>query len=509
MRRQGQIGRRAWIASAALVATWASAAGPSRDGAKPVVVYAADFEKPVGAEWSVRTTEATPKGNRRFLGQFCNGRVTLRLDRLPRHRYLRISFDLFIILSWDGNYPPDGPEPYGPDIWSLKVKDGPGLLHCTFAEWPVAPSDKQSFPDDYPGPAHPRRCGAAATGTLGYVRRDPDSFDAVYRLSFVFAHSDAEVTFAFEGSGLQFAADESWGLDNVKVEAFARERALAPKAMAALWAQLADHDPVKACGAMAPLVLAGDSAARFLAERLPVPAVDERKVARLLAELDADDWKVRDGASAALRGMGSAVVPRLRAALRGPVSLEVKTRLETILAALAKTDDPGLDAPRLHRAFRVLAAGRGLRSLRAMKRLRQAARGRRLQQRAEAAMVRMGGDLVRRLLADARAKAEAGSFSAAAEACEKAHALAAEAGHQAAPMLLEVRQSLRAARAVADVQAAWRRLDAALAAEGTRAAELRRKALAPPHTGRKPTPPLPPKIHIRFAADPLLSRERL
>lgn len=510
MHRQRQIGRRAWIASAALVTAWILAAAPSRGGPKPVVVYAVDFEKPVGAEWSVRRTEATPKGKRHFLGQFCNDRVTLRLARLPRHRYLRISFDLFIILSWDGNYPPDGPEPYGPDIWSLEVLNGPRLLHCTFAEWPVAPSHRQSYPDEYPGAAHPRRCGAAATGTLGYVRRNPDSFDAVYRLSFVLAHTGSEVTFAFEGSGLQFAADESWGLDNVKVEAFSRGHALEPKALALLWARLADSDPVTACGAIAPLVLAGDAASDFLAKSLPIPAVDQRKVAKLLAELDADDWKVRHRASVALQGMGPVVLPRLQAALRKPVSLEAKTRLEAVLAALESTDDPGLDAARLHRAFRVLAAGRGAHALRAMKRLREAAQGRRLQQRAQAAIARISNDLIQALLSEARADAKAGRFARASRACRKAHALATEVGHQAAPTLLQVLQSLKTdLEADPGVEALWRKLDAVLAAEGARAAELRRKALAVPHIRRRPVPPLPQKIRVRFAADPILPRDRL
>jgi len=494
------------VVSFALAMTWGLAAS-SFGREKPIVIYAADFENPVGPEWSVRTTEVTPKGKRRFLGQFCNHKVTLRLQRLPRHRYLRISFELFVILSWDGNYPPDGPERYGPDIWSLRTKGGPRLLHCTFADWPEALSDKQSFPDDYPGAGHPRRCGASETRTLGYVRRNPDSFDAVYRLAFVLAHVDREVTFEFEGSGLQFPDDESWGFDNVKVEVLAGENALAPEAMALLWAQLADRDPVKACGAITPLVLAGDSAARFLGDRLPALIVDERKVGKLIAELDADDWKVRHSASVALEGLGPVVSPRLEAALRQTTSLEVKTRLEAILASIEKrTDDPALDAPRLRRAFRVLAAGRGLASLRAMKRLRSAARGRRLQQRAEAAIVRMGGDLIRPLMAEARAKAEAGQLAGADEICKAAHDIAIEAGHRAGPTLLEVRRSVQAGRTAGAARVMWRRLDEALASESARVAGLCRKALAAPLTGRKPKPPSPPGNTILHPMDLVLQR---
>ena len=61
------------------------------------VVYANDFEKAAGPEWSESKIDTTPNGNRRFLGQFGTETVTLTLDDLPAHSRVTVSFDLFII----------------------------------------------------------------------------------------------------------------------------------------------------------------------------------------------------------------------------------------------------------------------------------------------------------------------------------------------------------------------------------------------------------------------------
>ena len=69
-------------------------------------VYVSDFEGEVGGEWSDQKTDVTPVGARRFLGQFGNKTVTLTLSNLPSHGEVHLSFDLFIIRSWDGDAVP-------------------------------------------------------------------------------------------------------------------------------------------------------------------------------------------------------------------------------------------------------------------------------------------------------------------------------------------------------------------------------------------------------------------
>lgn len=85
------------------------------------VIYNNDFQTPVGSEWSVTGRDTTPAGSRTFLGQFGNNTASLTLGGLVPHNSLTLSFDLFVIRSWDGNSSISGA---GPDIFTLGVSGG-------------------------------------------------------------------------------------------------------------------------------------------------------------------------------------------------------------------------------------------------------------------------------------------------------------------------------------------------------------------------------------------------
>lgn len=177
--------------------------------------YCEDFEGSVGGEWSSQTTRVTPVGARRFLGEFGNDSVDLRLTGLPPHVGATLTFDLFILRSWDGN-----DTNWGPDIWDLRVAGGPTLAHTTFSLLDVGTNHfPQAYPDDHPLGNHPPRTGSAETNTLGYTFDFSDAgnrpADSVYRLSYSFAHSSENLMLTFSASNLQVLTDESWGLDNV------------------------------------------------------------------------------------------------------------------------------------------------------------------------------------------------------------------------------------------------------------------------------------------------------
>src|SRR3954447_24844081 len=93
-------------------------------GARAGVVYTNDFEKGAGPEWSNEQVEATPKGERRFLGPFSTDQVALRLGKLPKHEWVRVSFDLYVMGTWDGNATVgrDGAV-VGPDVWRMSVSE--------------------------------------------------------------------------------------------------------------------------------------------------------------------------------------------------------------------------------------------------------------------------------------------------------------------------------------------------------------------------------------------------
>src|SRR5262249_51226700 len=135
--------------------------------------------------------------------------VTLTLRDLPPHKTVALEFDLYILKSWDGNNPN-----YGPDRWSLRGRGGPSLLDTSFSnnfkkgDWDVSLQD-------YPAAGSAPQSGRAAANTLGYKFFG----DSVYHLTFRFPHAGESIALdfsssLFEGKGL---GDESWGLDNVRV----------------------------------------------------------------------------------------------------------------------------------------------------------------------------------------------------------------------------------------------------------------------------------------------------
>lgn len=203
------------------------------------LVYENDFEGDVGSEWSNNSTDVTPAGNRIFLGQFGNETVSLTLSNLEPKTEGTVSFDLFIIGTWDGNqefqfFLGVGVE-VGPDIWELKA-DNSTLLLTTFSNqdssvpFPKSQSyPNQPYPNSY-NPSNPvqnpARTGADLNITLGYTYSyRTDSFmsvskpaDSVYHLSFpLTVSSNGSLQLEFSASGLEDIDNESWGLDNVNV----------------------------------------------------------------------------------------------------------------------------------------------------------------------------------------------------------------------------------------------------------------------------------------------------
>ena len=131
-----------------------------------------------------------------------------------------VSFDLYVIRSWDGN----GPYSAG-ETWSLSVDGGPVLIDNTNFSNTEAVNPTQAYPDVYPTGDYPARQGAVENNTLGFTIIDNDNeiMDAVYHIEKTFLHSDDSLVLEFSGSGLQSnlltggVYDESWGIDNVSV----------------------------------------------------------------------------------------------------------------------------------------------------------------------------------------------------------------------------------------------------------------------------------------------------
>ena len=184
---------------------------PPPDG--PVAVYTQDFDGAIGSEWSNTTTSTTPTGGRRVLGEFGNQTVRLTLTNLPPHTLARVGLDLLLINSWDGNN-----TTYGPDHWSMQVLGGPVLIDTTFSNFSW---EDQAYPGAFGSSSRPAATGAAEINTLGYASASGTFLgDTVYRLMVPFANTNDSLVLEFTGRGLQVLSDESWGIENVRVEFF-------------------------------------------------------------------------------------------------------------------------------------------------------------------------------------------------------------------------------------------------------------------------------------------------
>jgi hypothetical protein len=109
-------------------------------------------------------------------------------------------------------------------------------------------------------------------------------------------------------------------------------RDVRPAELERLWADLGGGDGVRAYRAVGALATARQ-AVPFLAERLrPVSRVTNEQLARLIADLDSDRFKVRSRASEELHRLGAQAEPALRKVLAGQPSPEVRRRVQALLA---------------------------------------------------------------------------------------------------------------------------------------------------------------------------------
>ena len=105
-----------------------------------------------------------------------------------------------------------------------------------------------------------------------------------------------------------------------------------------LWTALASDDAAKAYQAVGTLIGGGKETVAFLRQQLrPVRVSDDlQRIPRLLADLDNNEFSVREIASEELAKLGSLALPALKKALASEPPPEVRTRVEALLEKLAR-----------------------------------------------------------------------------------------------------------------------------------------------------------------------------
>ncbi|HEY7314949.1 MAG TPA: WD40 repeat domain-containing protein, partial [Gemmataceae bacterium] len=160
--------------------------------------------------------------------------------------------------------------------------------------------------------------------------------------------------------GLSFAPDgrtlASGGEDNVVFlwdVTGARTPAAVKKAsesdLTAWWNDLASEDAKRAGAAIASLLRKSETSVAFLRQRLRLAETpDEKRLMRLLADLNSDDFETREAASRELARLGQRAEAALQQALTSQPPLEVKRRIENLLDKL----EPGPLPPETLRTLR-------------------------------------------------------------------------------------------------------------------------------------------------------------
>jgi hypothetical protein len=102
-----------------------------------------------------------------------------------------------------------------------------------------------------------------------------------------------------------------------------------------LYEQLLDPDARKAGSAMVELAADPAGAVAVLREQVrPAPKPDLEQAARLIRELDSDDYNVREKASERLGQMGEGILGALKDARKRGLSLEQHRRLDRLIDAV-------------------------------------------------------------------------------------------------------------------------------------------------------------------------------
>jgi hypothetical protein len=195
-----------------------------KDNTTTTSVYTNTLEstsEAVGGAWTTRVeggvsergvlTTVSPNGTVRFLGEFGNQDVHLRLSKLPEHRSVSIQFDLLICGFWVGDHYWNGPS-----LWRFGLANGETLLNTSFMNTTLLGAKCQSYPAAYPGGHNDHYFASKAHDTLGYHAQTPQS-DSIYHLAYTFDGGDPDLDFVFQANGLRGLDQACWGLKNVEV----------------------------------------------------------------------------------------------------------------------------------------------------------------------------------------------------------------------------------------------------------------------------------------------------
>src|SRR5262249_39055791 len=133
-------------------------------------------------------------------------------------------------------------------------------------------------------------------------------------------------------SGLADTTAVLWEVSNTVPPS--RKNELSADTLKQLWADLAGTDAAKAYAALWTLSADPEQTLPFLNQHLrAAPPIDPKRIEALIAQLGHDDFARREEAERELKKLGEAAEQALRVVAERPPSLEVRRRIQALLAS--------------------------------------------------------------------------------------------------------------------------------------------------------------------------------
>lgn len=167
----------------------------------------------------------------RVLGPFNNSGFSVHWEGLPNHDYIRLTFDLYIHDTWEGNSNNSKTGLPDHDAWfieidpHLKLKPHEKIyFETTFSNGPCEPGwcYGQSYPNEFPF-YNDERAGAYIKYLPGRCLYSDSPFgSSMYKINKIFPHNRNDLVVAFfdrlkQDAPFPALCEESWSLDNLNI----------------------------------------------------------------------------------------------------------------------------------------------------------------------------------------------------------------------------------------------------------------------------------------------------
>lgn len=191
---------------------------------KETIVYKNDFE---GSNLSgIIDGKIEDYNGSKVIGRYSQNGFLLKLDSLPKHNMVQISFDLYIHDTWDGN----AVKPEGPDIWIMNI-DGWSAIYSTIANG-LCTNCSQAFPVLQPSQVNggfvffnnKPNSNAIKTDLPGACKlKDTKGGTSMYRILYTFEHTQSTLDIGCyaqleDPDAANKNCNESWSVDNMMVK---------------------------------------------------------------------------------------------------------------------------------------------------------------------------------------------------------------------------------------------------------------------------------------------------